>query len=149
MNVTITKLNIIDMEELLGHSGLCPDTYTKDILIHCFSLSDKCWVGRADGELACVWGLIPPTMMSEQAYLWLNTTDVVDDHTFVFVRMAQCYMEKMLEMFPTIVGHCAISQPRAKRWLQWMGARFGVGDGVKVPFTIQKHNRVRIKAEAF
>jgi len=40
----------------------------------CLLMSTIMWAGFIRGELACIWGVIPPTLMSNQAYAWLNTT---------------------------------------------------------------------------
>ena len=52
----------------------------------CLFLTSSLYVGLIDGRLVCIWGLIPPTLLSDQAYLWLHTTDAVQGHEFLFVR---------------------------------------------------------------
>ena len=103
----------------------------------CLAMSQRVWEARVDGELACIWGLIPPTLMSTQAYLWLHTTEVAAEHTFLLVRYSQLWVQHMLETYPTIVGHVARDAKRSQRWLQWLGARLGRPDGKLIPFTIE------------
>ena len=74
----------------------------------CISLSATAWLGKIDGETACIWGLIPPSILSEQAYLWLFTTELVESHKFMFVRWSQRFLEVMHKDYPVIVGHCEI-----------------------------------------
>lgn len=85
-----------------------------------------------------MWGLIPPSLLSEQAYLWLHTTEAAKAHAFIFVRHAQRQMEAMLQMYPTIVGHCDVRQPQSIRFVRLLGAQFSEPDGLKVYFVIRK-----------
>lgn len=97
------------------------------------------WEGKIDGKTVCVWGMVPPTIMSDQAYIWLYTNDeLVREHQFVFVRRSQRMIEQMLEEYPRIVGHCLVDSPRSIRWLKWLGATFGPPSGMLVPFEIRK-----------
>lgn len=98
------------------------------------------WSGEFKGQLLCLWGLIPPTILSDQAYLWLYTTEAAKDHEFVLVRRSQIELRKMLEAFPRIVGHCEVGAERSIRWLRWLGARFGEPDGKLIPFVIRGSN---------
>lgn len=110
------------------------------ILLHFHSCSAMTWQGTVDGEIACVFGLIPPTMLSEKAYLWLLATDLVDQHKFVFIRYSQRLVEFMLERFPVITGDCLIGEERAIRWVKWLGGKFTAPLGNRLPFEIRKKN---------
>jgi hypothetical protein len=88
-----------------------------------------------------MWGLIAPTIFSEQAYLWLITTDLVDEHKFTFVRHSQMVIRGMLEQFPLIVGHVLWEQSRSKKWLKLLGVKFGrpiEGKTRIVPFELRR-----------
>lgn len=100
------------------------------------AMSPTVWKGVIDEKLLCLWGLIPPTLLSDQAYLWLLTTEAASEHEFILVRRSQIEMKRMLDMYPRIVGHCEVSATRSIRWLRWLGATFGEPDGLLVPFTI-------------
>lgn len=107
-------------------------------LIECITMSVVVWQAKVGAELVGLFGLIPPTLMSNQAYLWLHTTPAWDEHKFILVRFSQRMMEVMLAEYPKIVGHCHIENVRAMRWLKWLGAVFHEPIGYKVPFTIRK-----------
>lgn len=99
--------------------------------------SYRCWVGYEDDKVLCFLGIIPPTVLSDCAYLWLYTTEHLTEHVFIFVRYSQRIVQEMLSEFPTIVGHCEINNLRAQRWLRWLGAKFGEPiEGKALPFTI-------------
>lgn len=96
------------------------------------------YTGMVNGKLLCLWGLVPPTLISDRAYLWLHTTPEIEGHEFLLVRKSQIEVGKMLEHYPTIIGHCLVDAERSIRWLKWLGARFGESDGKLIPFTIRK-----------
>src|SRR2546423_1138059 len=108
--------------------------------IMCFYLrsSSDIWYADLDGEIACIWGLIPPTLLSQTAYIWLFDTDLCAQHTFMLVRQSQIMMAQMLERYPIITGHCRIGRDRSIAWLKWLGAEFGLPQGAAIPFTIRK-----------
>src|SRR5712664_493386 len=59
------------------------------VLEQYLTFSAKLCIGSVDGKLCCAWGLIPPSMLSERAYLWLFSTELVGEHKFMFVRNSQ------------------------------------------------------------
>ena len=94
----------------------------------CLLLSHEIWIGKVKGEIACVWGLCPPTLMSNQAYLWLYTNHLVEEHKFLFVRRSQRWMEEVLKDYKKIVGFCSPDNARAIRWIEWMGGKFSYNE---------------------
>lgn len=104
----------------------------------CVRISSEIWEGSVDGKLACVWGVILPTLLSDQVYLWMYSNELVDQHQFVFVRHSQRVCEELLKRYQAIVGHVRADAPRSIRWLKWLGAELGQLDGIKIPFRIRK-----------
>ena len=110
----------------------------KPSLVRHLELSTMSWVGRINGEIVCLWGLIPPSYLSDEAYLWLTVTEEVAKHQFIFVRYSQMEIERMLELYPRIVGYAEVSNWRARRWLRWLGAQFGEPKDHRIPFVIER-----------
>jgi len=104
----------------------------------CLLMSTFIWAGFIEGKLACIWGVIPPSLMSDKAYLWLYTTDVIKEHQFLLVRHSQLVIKDILEQFPVIVGHATIGASKSIRWLKWLGAEFGSPQGTQVGFIIKR-----------
>lgn len=100
--------------------------------------SEQVWFGLYDGEVACAWGLAPSSIVSNRAYLWLVTTDIVDQHRFIFIRHSQIIVSKALEIYPTIIGHVEVGNDKARKWLKWLGADFGISDGRMTTFMIRR-----------
>lgn len=103
---------------------------------YCQSLGEV-RIGFVDDEFICCWGLIPPSFLSSQAYLWMWAPGPIK-HQFQFIRQSQIQVQKMLEEYDTIVGHCKIESRSAQRWLRWLGAEFGYPQGGVVPFEIRR-----------
>lgn len=106
------------------------------IFDYCQSLGEV-YTGFVDGEFMCCWGLIPPSFLSTQAYLWMWAPEPIK-HQFMFVRHSQIQVQWMLEQYETIVGHCSVNARSSQRWLKWLGAEFEMGDGRILPFVIRR-----------
>lgn len=118
MNVEIRKARAEDF------FGLAIDPIGLQACNAYLSASVFAWTGLMEDRIACIWGLVSPTILSESAYLWLLTTPEVDEHKFIFVRHSQLILERMLEDFPLITGHVLSDQPMSKKWLKWLGVTF-------------------------
>lgn len=134
------KVEIIDASSLRVPPRL-PVTLKDQLIIeNCFIRSEERWIGTVDGEIACMWGLIPPTILSWSAYIWLYHNRLVEDHKFRFIRHSQLQVKRMLAIYPNIVGDCIAANDTGRKWLKWLGADFGPPDGPLIPFTIRaKH----------
>lgn len=93
-----------------------------------------------DGVVAAAWGLIPPTLLSESAYVWLLTTPLAERHKFLLVRYSQLFVEEMLKKFPELVGDVILPNDRAIRWIKWLGGEFREPQGSRLPFIIRRNN---------
>ena len=100
-------------------------------------ISTMLWAASVNGRLICLWGLVPPTLLSDQAYLWLHTTEAAKEHEFILVRRGQIELAKMLKEYPRIIGHCILGAEQSIRWLKWLGAKFGEPEGRLIPFVIK------------
>lgn len=126
MTAQIIRCDSSDAYDLIFADHLAMlSTIEQETMHRSMKNSSRIWVGEDDGKIIAVWGLIPPTLMSEVAYLWLFTTKHLAGHVFIFVRHSQRAVEEMLTEYPTIVGHTAIDNRKAQQWLRWLGAEFG------------------------
>lgn len=139
MTASIIRLNGAEAYALISPEYLAklPDI-EQETMHRAIMNSSKLWLGMDDDKIIAMWGLIPPTLMSDVAYLWLFTTKHLEGHTFMFIRHSQRAVQEMLEEYPTIVGHCAIGSDRSIQWLRWLGAEFGDPiNNMALPFTIR------------
>ena len=138
MIVTVRDNTPINIRDILQRSPVRDIPGAEAVMQECMFRSQEIRYGFVDGTVACVWGLIPPTIMSDSAYLWLLTTDIVAEHKFLFIRHSQVQIEDALELYPTIIGDCEVGNAQAFRWLRWLGAEFAEPIGKRVPFVIRK-----------
>ncbi len=136
--IEVANRPVKDLRKILQRSPVADSPGAEKVMKDCLFRSIEVWQGIVDGEVACVWGLIPPTLLSNRAYLWLLTTDLVENHKFLFVRNSQRYIEFALKVWPEIFGDCVVGNHSAKRWLGWLGAEFGETKGNLIPFVIRK-----------
>jgi hypothetical protein len=101
-------------------------------------MSEEVWFGLHNDRVAAVWGLIPPSLISNRAYLWLLTTDLVDEHKFVFIRHSQLVIEDALKRYAIVVGHVEVGNYAARKWLRWLGAEIGIPEKGFSPFVIRR-----------
>lgn len=95
----------------------------QEILIRTVNNSTHFWIAEDDGKFIGFWGLIPPTLLSVQAYIWLYLLEDVT-HRVSFARKSISAFKALVREFPIVVGHCACTNPSAIRWLKWLGATF-------------------------
>lgn len=134
--VTILKDRAVDTKDIIARSPVKDIPDAENILRDCVDRSVEVRIGLIDGQVACMWGLIPPTLLSDRAWLWLLTTDIIAEHKFLFIRHSQRYIEEALKEFPIIVGDVALYNRSAQRWLKWLGAGFQEPVGSRIPFII-------------
>jgi hypothetical protein len=138
----MTRIEVVSSEEakeLIKELDL--DALGIKTMNFCLRMSAVIWAGFINDELAGIWGIIPPSFLSSQAYLWLYSTDVMADHEFRLVRHSQVVIEGILEEYQSIVGHAVMGSDRSIRWLKWLGAKFGSPQGTLVPFRISRDGR--------
>lgn len=131
-----------ETQHVLDHSTVRDMPKGAEIMQRYRIASVQSWCGRIEDEIACVWGIVAPSFLSEQAYLWLLTTDVVDSHKFLFIRHSQMIIELLLKDWPLITGHVIADQEQSKKWLRLLGVQFGQPEFVEqrplIPFEIRK-----------
>ena len=80
------------------------DAGDNKLVRRCIFTSAYAFTGWVDDEVACIVGIISPTVLSNQAYLWLHCTPLVEQHKFLFVRYSQRWLEIALKEYPVITG---------------------------------------------
>lgn len=133
-----THLSAAAYADIIARSPAAGLANANATLSECLFMSESWWLGEVDGQIVCMWGLISPTFLSSRAYLWLLSTDLIEQHKFVFTRYSQRVIEQLLERYPIIVGHVAAEASQSIRWVKWLGAKLGEPDGQRIPFIIEK-----------
>ncbi len=133
---TASKADVYDLIQLYGHAKFSDEQI--EFFRKFVRSASTIWTGFAEEELVCMWGLIPPSLLADQAYLWLYVTDALECNEFTFVRQSQIEVKRMLNLYPALYGHVMHDNTRAIKWLRWLGAKFADPMGPLIPFVIRK-----------
>lgn len=76
------------------------------------------YIGLWDNELICLVGLVPRSILSSSAYLWLYETPLVREHRVVVGRYAKRLIDEWCKTY-RLEGHCVTD---SWRWLRSLGA---------------------------
>lgn len=136
--ISIQSASALPLSDVVSRSMHAGEPEAEHVLRQCILRSTEMRYGLVDGEVACMWGLIPPTLLSTTAYLWLFTTHLVDEHKFLFVRHSQRYIEEALKTYPVVIGDVAADNHPARKWLSWLGAQFSTPDRGMIRFAITR-----------
>lgn len=99
------------------------------------AVSGEVWAGYVDGELEACWGVIPPSFMSDRAYLWL--LDLPMKHPLIVARHSREVIRALARRWD-LHGHCLERAEGSCRWLRWLGAEFDPPTKGFIPFTIRR-----------
>jgi hypothetical protein len=134
----MTKVEPVDSASLAAAiTALDVTADHKQILLRSTKNSSHLWIGTNDETILCFFGLIPPTLLSDTAYLWLYCTADMQGHTIPLIRHSKRAVKTWLELYDCIVGHGHIDRPRSLAWLRMIGAVFGEPQGAVIPFEIR------------
>lgn len=122
------RMRPADAAEVLASGGYAPVDAVADAVAH----SAEAWAGLIGGELAAVFGIVPGSFLSFEAYPWLLTTATVERHPRAFLRTCREVVDDWLERYPVLVQAVDARYDAALRWARWLGfeveppAPFGV-----------------------
>jgi len=140
MTVTVREVGSLELMGLISSRlDASMDGDWRRTLMEFAYRSQFSWISENDDDILCFYGLIAPTLLSDQAYLWMHTTPMLKEHTFVLIRHSQRAIKSMLNVFDTIHGHCEIGADRSQAWLRLLGAKFDDPVDDLVPFEIGSH----------
>lgn len=110
------------------------------ILADALTRADHAWVGLADGEIGCVWGLNYTNIALGHVYIWVLTTKVAEENQFRFVRGSRLFIDQLRQRFRYISGWVDAKNPKSVVWIKWLGFTLGpVNEKGCRPFWIGEH----------
>jgi len=131
----------VDYAEVIRHSPVAEEPEAQAIMGNFLKRSTHTFVGYVDGRVAAVYGLITPSLLSDQCYMWLLTTDAATEHKFLLIRHSEVVIEGILGHYARIVGNTSASDVKAIRWLKWLGATYTYPQNEKmIPFTLTRES---------
>lgn len=88
-------------------------------ILHFAKFADPLYAGLWDSKLVCLVGLIPQTLLSDRAYIWLHDTPLAQEHKLLVGRYAKRLISHWRQIY-RLEGHCLT--PQSWRWLKSLGA---------------------------
>jgi hypothetical protein len=79
------------------------------------------WTGTVDGQVACIFGVVPINYLAGQGAPWLLGTPLIDRYRGAFIRRNRTYIARMLAVFPTLLNVVDARNVKSIAWLQHMG----------------------------
>lgn len=146
MRAEIKKASKKDVEKALpilrgkqGSSefGIDPKRVIEDAIDH----AEQCWVGKIDGQIVCIWGTERTgTLLSDEVYLWVLTTKLVDEHPFLFLRYSREFVKQLCERNHRVWGLVNPRYTVSIQWLKWLGFNVGLtAKGVMIFEKVRGH----------
>lgn len=114
------NLRAADREEITASGG--PDTLAT--LRTSTRRSTLLAVATVDGELACIFGLVPTSLLGGSGAPWMLGTDVLDRNSRSLMRRCRGYIQGMLTECSHLENHVDARNVRAIRWLKHLGFSF-------------------------
>lgn len=116
MNGEIYQVSFGQFDQMIGD---CPG---KEIILSAAKLATDIIVGMY-GEVPVAYiGLVPPTLFSDEAFVWMITTDEGAKHPLILARYGKKTIGTFLLKYKKLYGFC-FSEKSAK-WLKSLGAEF-------------------------
>lgn len=108
-----------EIRECRDGDGLDP----LDALLRELDRSASAWSWIVDDEVACMWGVVAPTLLDCASYPWFLSTPLVERHYRAFARACKTLLPEFLAHHPRLIGMVDARYILSVRWLEWLGAR--------------------------
>ena len=113
-----------DIDEFMAASGQTP----AQVLRLGLATATQAWAGLADGEVACVFGVSPTSLVCGSGAPWLAGSALIDKHARAFIRLNREFLPEMLAGYRHLENYVDARNTQAIRWLRWLG--FTIHDAV-------------------
>ena len=116
MNAELFQVSFGQFEQMLEVAR------ERAVVLSAAKLASEIIVMMFDGKPMCYVGLVPPTLLSDAAYIWMLVTPEGEAHPFLMGKYGTKVVRTAQEKYRIIFGDC-FSESSAK-WLKYMGAEF-------------------------
>lgn len=79
------------------------------------------WTGLINGQVACIFGVVPLSMLAGQGGPWMLGTPLIDRHRRALIRHSRPYIARMQAVFPNLVNIVDARNVKSIAWLKRMG----------------------------
>jgi hypothetical protein len=113
----VRNMRQADRDEVKASSPLS----LKSVITHSVQLSSYSKAGLVNGELACMWGVCPVSLLSSKGSPWLLATYVIEKHPMAFLRRCKPVIKKLRDSYSNLENYVDARNDVAIHWLKWMG----------------------------
>ncbi len=117
----ILEMRLADREEVEALSGRNP----REVLVESVEKSAEAWAGLADGNLTCVFGVVPMSLVGVTGIPWLLGSVEIERYRRPFLRRNRAMIDRWLADFPVLTNVVDARNTTSIRWLRWLGFRLG------------------------
>jgi hypothetical protein len=111
------RMRAADVAEIEAAAGLSPN----EALRMSLEASIAAWAGTVDGEVACVFGVAPLSLLGGEGSPWLLGSDLIEQHAFAFARRNRAVVRGWSAIFPVLRNYVDVRNAVSIRWLRWLG----------------------------
>ena len=113
------RLRRADREEVWASGGLSGESALLVSLLH--SAPGLAWAGRIDGEIAALFGVARPSLLSDEGRPWLLASPLMERHPVAVLRHSQSYLVLARGPFTRLWNYVDARNHVSRRWLAWLG----------------------------
>ncbi len=118
INDLILNMRQEDADECWASSHSSPGEAIGQAMTH----SDKSYAGLTpDGQVMCIFGLAPLTLLSDIGVPWMLATPQLDLHARKFARGSVKVMRWFTSAYPRLVNYVDARNASAINWIKWLG----------------------------
>lgn len=110
-----------DREELWAAAMVTPETAMRVGI----ATSPMSWTGSVNGEILCMFGVAPVSLLGGLGAPWLIGADAIERYQMAFLRHSRPMVQQMRDRFPVMTNHVDDRNKVAIRWLRWLGFVMG------------------------
>lgn len=116
IEILAANMRQADIDEVgaCGHSPIEALEYSVKASMHC-------WTATGDGELACMFGVTPISMLGGIGCPWMLGTELITQNAGAFIRHSRSYIQEMLQAYPHLFNFVDARNAKAIRWLKRAG----------------------------
>lgn len=111
------RMRKADVEEVWA-SGACRP---QEALERSLRMTPEPWSGFANGELVCMFGIAPLTLLGDVGLPWLLGSHNLPQYARRFLRLNRHYMACVKQDYRLLVNYVDARNSVAIRWLGWLG----------------------------
>lgn len=110
-----------DIDEIWASSYATPESALRCALRG----SLHSWAGLIDGQVACMFGVMPASLMGGSGYPWMLGSELIVNNQKLFLRRCRENVQMMAEQFNYLHNYVDDRNIKAIKWLQWLGFEVG------------------------